>query len=40
VEEVNISDLDSHSGACVVGKEALTFLDFDRDVTVSGYDPE
>jgi hypothetical protein len=36
---VNISDLDSHADACVVGKEALIFNDFDREVTVSGYDP-
>jgi hypothetical protein len=32
-------DLDSHTDACVVGKEALIFNDFDREVTVSGYDP-
>jgi hypothetical protein len=38
VKGVNISDLDSHAHACV-GKEALIFNDFDREVTVSGYDP-
>jgi hypothetical protein len=32
-------NLDSHADACVVGKEALIFNDFDREVTVSGYDP-
>jgi hypothetical protein len=36
---VNRSDLDSHAEACVVGKEALLFNYFDREVTVSGYDP-
>jgi hypothetical protein len=40
VEEVNISDLDSHAGCCVCGKEVLVFNDFDREVTVSGWDPE
>jgi hypothetical protein len=39
VKGVNRSDLDSHDDDCVVGKEALIFNDFDRDVTVSGYDP-
>jgi hypothetical protein len=34
-----MSDLESHADACVVGKEALIFNDFDREVTVSGYDP-
>jgi hypothetical protein len=37
---VNISDLDSHTDASVVGKETLPFQDFDREVTASGYDPE
>jgi hypothetical protein len=39
VKGVNRSDLDSHTDACVVFKEALIFNDFDREVTVSGYDP-
>jgi hypothetical protein len=39
VKGVNRSDLDSHADACVVGKEALIFNDFDREVTVIGYDP-
>jgi hypothetical protein len=39
VKGVNRSDLDSHADACVVGKEALIFNDFDREVTVSAYDP-
>jgi hypothetical protein len=40
VEEVNRSDLDSHADCCVCGKEVLVFNDFDRDVTVTGWDPE
>jgi hypothetical protein len=39
VKGVNMSDLESHADACVVGKDALIFNDFDREVTVSGYDP-
>jgi hypothetical protein len=39
VKGVNRSDLDSHADACVVGKEALICYYFDREVTVSGYDP-
>jgi hypothetical protein len=39
VKGVNRSDLDSHTDDCVVGKEALLFNEFDREVTVSGYDP-
>jgi hypothetical protein len=39
VKGVNRSDLDSHADACVVGKEALIFNGFDREVTVRGYDP-
>jgi hypothetical protein len=39
VKGVNRSDLDSHADACIVGKEALLSYDFDREVTVSGYDP-
>jgi hypothetical protein len=40
VEEVNRSDLDSHSDCCVCGKKVLVFNDFDREVTVTGWDPE
>jgi hypothetical protein len=40
VEEVNISDLDSHAYCCVCGKEVLVFNDFDREITVTGWDPE
>jgi hypothetical protein len=40
VEEVNISDLDSHADCCVYGKDVLVFNDFDREVTVTGWDPE
>jgi hypothetical protein len=40
VEEVNISDLDSHADCCVCGKEVLFFNDFDREVTVAGWYPE
>jgi hypothetical protein len=39
VEEVNRSDLDSHADCCVCGKEVLVFNDFDREVTVAGWDP-
>jgi hypothetical protein len=40
VEEVNRSDLDSHADCCVCGKEVLVFNDFDREVTVAGWDTE
>jgi hypothetical protein len=40
VEEVNRSDLDSHADCCVCGKEVLVFNYFDREVTVTGWDPE
>jgi hypothetical protein len=40
VEEGNRSDLDSHADCCVCGKEVLVFNDFDREVTVTGWDPE
>jgi hypothetical protein len=40
VEEVNRYDLDSHADCCVCGKEVLVFNDFDREVTVTGWDPE
>jgi hypothetical protein len=39
VKGVDRSDLDSHADACVVGKYALLFNDFDREVAVSGHDP-
>jgi hypothetical protein len=39
MEDVNISDLDSHVDCCVCGKEVLVFNDFDREVTVTGWDP-
>jgi hypothetical protein len=32
-------ELDSHAVACVLGHDALIFLDFDRPVVVKGYDP-
>jgi hypothetical protein len=40
VEEVNRSDLDSHADCCVCVKEVLVLNDFDREVTVTGWDPE
>jgi hypothetical protein len=40
VEEVKRSDLDSHADCCVCVKEVLVFNDFDREVTVTGWDPE
>jgi hypothetical protein len=40
VEEVNRSVLDSDADYCVCGKEVLVFNDFDREVTVTGWDPE
>jgi hypothetical protein len=40
VEEVNRSDLDSHADCCVCGKEVSVFNDFDKEVTVTGWDPE
>jgi hypothetical protein len=39
MEEVNRSDLDSHADCCVCGKEVLVFNDFDREVTVTDWDP-
>ena len=33
-------ELDSHADTCCVGKDALIIYDYDRPVTVSGYDPE
>jgi hypothetical protein len=40
VEEANRSDLVSHTDCCVYGNEVLFFNDFDREVTVTGWDPE
>jgi hypothetical protein len=40
VEEGNSSDLDSHADWCVCVKEVLVFNNFDRKVTVTGWDPE
>jgi hypothetical protein len=40
VEEGNRSDLDSHADCCVCGQDVLVFNDFDREVTVTGWDPE
>jgi hypothetical protein len=40
VEEVNRSDLDSRADCCVCGKEVLVFNYFDREGTVTGWDPE
>jgi hypothetical protein len=39
VEEANRSDLDSHADCCVCVKEVLLFNDFDREVTVTSWDP-
>jgi hypothetical protein len=35
-----VQDLDSHADCCVCWKEVLVFNDFDREVTVTGWDPE
>jgi hypothetical protein len=40
VEKGNRSDLDSHADCCVCGKEVLVFNDFDREVTVTGWELE
>jgi hypothetical protein len=32
-------ELDSHADMCVLGHDALIFLDYDRPVIVKGYDP-
>jgi hypothetical protein len=39
VEEANRACLDAHADCCVCGKEVLVFNDFDREVTVTGWDP-
>ncbi len=31
-------ELDSHTDTCVLGRDALISLDFDRPVVVKGYD--
>ncbi len=31
--------LDSHADTCVLGRNALIFLDYDRPVVIEGYDP-
>jgi hypothetical protein len=40
VKGVNRLDIASHADACVVGKEALVFNDFDREITLRGDDPD
>jgi len=32
-------ELDSHADTCVLGRDALILLDYDRPVVVEGYDP-
>ena len=32
-------ELDSHADTCVLGRDAIIFLDYDRPVIVEGYDP-
>jgi hypothetical protein len=39
VEGINRTDLDSHEDAGVLGKDALVFNNFNREVTVSCYYP-
>ena len=39
-DEDTRTELDSHAEACVVGKHALIFHDFDRPVNVTTYDPK
>jgi hypothetical protein len=38
VEVIHISEIGSHVDTSDVGKDALVFNDFNREVTVSGYD--
>jgi hypothetical protein len=40
VKKSNRLDLDSHADCCVCGKDVLIFNDFDREVTITGWDPE
>ena len=35
----NTLELDSHADTCVLGRDALIFLDYDRPVVVEGNDP-
>ncbi len=32
-------ELDSHADTCVLGRDALILLNYNRPVTVQGYDP-
>jgi hypothetical protein len=32
-------ELDLHADTCVLGRDALIFLDYDRPIIVKGYDP-
>ncbi len=32
-------ELDSHADMCVLGRDALIFLDYERPIVVKGYDP-
>ncbi len=32
-------ELDSHADTCVLGRDALVILNYDRPVDVKGYDP-
>jgi hypothetical protein len=32
-------ELDSHADTCVLGRDALIFLDYDRPVIAKGYGP-
>jgi hypothetical protein len=32
-------ELDSHADTCVIGRDALIILNYDRPVDVEGYDP-
>jgi hypothetical protein len=40
VEESNRLDLGSHADCCVCWNEVLIFNDFNREVTITGWDPE
>ena len=31
-------ELDSHTGTCILGRNALIFLDFNRPVVIQGFD--
>ncbi len=32
-------ELDLHADTCVLGRDSLIFLDYDRPIVVQGYDP-